>query len=73
MINQHDKLREVSWNELFRWLMLLRAVRNRALARVLVLGAMGLVATTLGWWAIDYVFSASQDPVVHSRRMADGR
>jgi hypothetical protein len=24
------------------------------------------VSTTLGWWAIDYVFSASQDPVVHS-------
>jgi hypothetical protein len=65
MINQHDKLREVSWSELFRWLMLLRAVRIALLARVLVLGAMGLVATTLGWWAIDYVFSASQDPVVH--------
>ena len=66
MINQHDKLREVSWNELFRWLVLLRAVRIALLARVLVLGAMGLVATTLGWWAIDYVFSANSDPVVHS-------
>lgn len=65
MINQHDKLREVSWNELFRWLVLLRAVRIALLARVLVLGAMGLVATTLGWWAIDYVFSANTDPVVH--------
>jgi hypothetical protein len=66
MINQHDKLREVSWNELFRWLVLLRAVRIALLARVLVLGAMGLVATTLGWWAIDYVFSANTDPVVSS-------
>ena len=59
MINQHDKLREVSWNELFRWLVLLRAVRIALLARVLVLGALGLIATTLGWWAIDYVFSAN--------------
>ena len=73
MINQHDKLREVAWNELFRWLVLLRAVRIALLARVLVLGAMGLIATTLGWWAIDYVFSASTDPVVHECRMADDR
>ena len=65
MVNQHDKLREVSWNELFRWLVLLRAVRIALLARVLVLGAMGLAATTLGWRAIDYVFSANSDPVVH--------
>jgi hypothetical protein len=65
MINQHEKLREVSWNELFRWLLLLRAVRIALLARVLVLGALGLISTTLGWWAIDYVFSASHDPVVH--------
>jgi hypothetical protein len=64
MIDQHDKLREVAWNELFRWLVLLRAVRIALLARVLVLGAMGLIATTLGWRAIDYVFSASSDPVV---------
>ena len=54
MINQHDKFREVAWNELFPWLMLLRAVRIALMARVLVLGALGLIATTLGWWAIDY-------------------
>jgi hypothetical protein len=65
MINQHDKLRDVSWNELFRWLLLLRAVRIALLARVLVLGAAGLICTTLGWWGIDYLFSASTDPVIH--------
>ncbi len=65
MIDQHDKLREVSWNELFRWLLLLRSVRIALLARVLVLGAAGLIFTTLGWWGIDYLFSASADPVIH--------
>jgi hypothetical protein len=66
MINQHDKLREVSWNELFRWLMLLRAVRIALLARVMVLGALGLIATTLGWWTINYFFANTTDPVVKS-------
>jgi hypothetical protein len=64
MTDQHDKLREVSWNELFRWLVLLRAVRIALLARVLVLGALGLAATAIGWWAIDYAFASTTDPVV---------
>lgn len=64
MIDQHEKLREISWNELFRWLMLLRAVRIALMARVLVLGALGLAATALGWWVIDYGFASTTDPVV---------
>jgi len=64
MTDQHEKLREVSWNELFRWLVLLRAVRIALLARVLVLGALGLAATALGWWAIDWALSGTTDPVV---------
>jgi hypothetical protein len=64
MTNQQEKLREVSWNELFRWLVLLRAVRIALMARVLVLGALGLTATALGWWAIDYLFASTTDPVV---------
>jgi hypothetical protein len=65
MINQPDKLRDVSWNELFRWLLLLRSVRIALMARVLVLGAAGLIFTTLGWWSIDYLLSANTDPVIH--------
>jgi hypothetical protein len=64
MTDPHEKLREVSWNELFRWLVLLRAVRIALMARVLVLGALGLAATAVGWWAIDYAFSTTTDPVV---------
>lgn len=65
MINQQDKLREVSWNELFRWLILLRAVRIALMARVLILGALGLIVTAMGWWVIDYVFASTTDPVVN--------
>jgi hypothetical protein len=64
MINQQEKLRDVAWSELFRWLLLLRSVRIALMARVMVLGAVGLIATTLGWRAIGWVFSASSDPVL---------
>jgi hypothetical protein len=64
MISQQEKLRDVAWSELFRWLLLLRSVRIALMARVLVLGAVGLIATTLGWRAIGWVFSASSDPVL---------
>jgi hypothetical protein len=34
------------------------------MARVLVLGALGLIATTIGWWIISSAFSAGDDPVL---------
>ena len=43
MADSSLKVREVAWNELFPWLMLLRTVRISLMARVLVLGAAGLV------------------------------
>lgn len=64
MIDEKEQLREVAWNEVFRWLVLLRSVRIALLARVLVLGALGLTATTLGWWGIVSAFAASNDPVL---------
>jgi hypothetical protein len=64
MINQQEKLRDVAWSELFRWLLLLRSVRIALMARVMILGAIGLICTTLGWRAISWVFSASTDPVL---------
>ena len=52
MADQPTKIRDVSWSEMFPWLMLLRSVRIALLARVLVLGALGLLATTLGMIAV---------------------
>lgn len=64
MPDPETKVREVAWNELFAWLMLVRSIRIALMARVIVLGAVGLIATALGWWLIGQVFSSSDDPVI---------
>ena len=43
MADQPTKIRDVAWSEMFPWLMLLRSVRIALMARVLILGAMGLM------------------------------
>ena len=68
MAEPSTKIRDVAWTELFPWLLLLRSVRIAMLARVMVLGAAGLLATTLGWWALSELFSKSTDPVVSQWR-----
>jgi hypothetical protein len=64
MADTHTKVREVAWSELFPWLMLLRSVRIALMARVLVLGAAGLIMTVIGWGLLWEAFSSSSDPVI---------
>src|SRR5262245_20447497 len=64
MADTHIKVRDVAWSELFPWLLLLRSVRISLMARVLVLGAAGLITTMIGWNLIWDVFSKSSDPVI---------
>src|SRR6266480_2961664 len=64
MADSQSKVRDVAWSELFPWLMLLKSVRIALMARVLLLGAAGIIATTVGWWLLAEVFSRSTDPVV---------
>jgi hypothetical protein len=64
MAEHTTKVREVAWSELFPWMILLRSVRISLMARVFILGAAGLLATMLGWWALSSLFSGSTDPVV---------
>jgi hypothetical protein len=66
MADQSAKVRDVAWSELFSWLMLARSVRIALLARVLILGAVGLILTAIGWWFISWVFSRSNDGVIQS-------
>lgn len=66
MADQPPKIREVAWSELFPWLILLRSIRIALLARVLFLGAAGLLATWLGWRVITEAFPATTDPIVKS-------
>ena len=64
MAESQTKVREVAWSELFPWLKLLRAVRIALMARVLLLGAAGLIATTIGWYLLTGLFSRGTDPVI---------
>jgi hypothetical protein len=64
MADSHIKVREVAWNELYPWLILLKSVRIALMARVLILGAVGLVATTVGWELLTKTFASSSDPVI---------
>jgi hypothetical protein len=64
MAETHTKVREVAWSELFPWLMLLRTVRISLMARVLVLGAAGLIATAVGWHFLLMPFKNNTDPVI---------
>jgi hypothetical protein len=65
MVDQPAKIREVAWTELFPWLILVRAVRIALMARVILLGALGIVATVLGWWLLSELFARSNDPVIN--------
>ena len=66
MVDQPAKIREVAWSEMFPWLMLVRAVRIALMARVMILGALGMYATMLGWQLLAYAFSRSDDPLIAS-------
>jgi hypothetical protein len=46
-------LTSVRWNELFPWLILVRAARVALMVRVIALAMVGVVLTQLGWAAID--------------------
>jgi hypothetical protein len=46
-------VREVSWHDLFPWLLLVRTCRLAAEFRRLLLAALGIVLTAAGWWVIE--------------------
>ncbi len=71
MPEPESKVRDVAWNELCPWLLLVRSVRIALMARVLALGAAGLVATAAGWWAISQLTSGIDDPVLRQWRGVD--
>ncbi len=63
-MQETSKLREIAWNDICPWLILLRTVRVAMMARVLVLGTLGLVATTVGWQLIGTFFADSDNRVL---------
>jgi hypothetical protein len=55
-------VRTVVWSELFPWLSLLRTFRLAVGFRVLVLSALAIVLTAIGWWLLGRVFLGADAP-----------
>ncbi len=59
-------VREIAWQEIFPWLLLLRTFRLAISFRLLLLAALALVAIVAGWRLIGLGFRGADDPVVHA-------
>ncbi|HEX3997448.1 MAG TPA: hypothetical protein VHX65_02745 [Pirellulales bacterium] len=53
-------VRQIAWHDVFPWLSLVRAVRLAAAPRLVLLAALGLALTAVGWRGIGWAFSSSQ-------------
>src|SRR5688500_18272123 len=58
MPDNRGLLREVAWQEVFPWLLLLRTFRLAVDFRKLLLAALGIALMALGWWLVDGLFAA---------------
>lgn len=56
MSNERGPLREVSWRDVFPWIIIFRAFRISVAAHVLILASLGATATTVGWLVSDVLF-----------------
>ena len=72
MPNDHATLRQIAWNEVFPWLILVRAVSLAMRARLLFLATLALLLTIGGWAGISYLFSGSDDLAVKAWRASYG-
>jgi len=61
MSQPQGSLYEIRWNEVFPWLILVRALRVSVMARVLVLAFAGVLVTQWGWSAVDFTLSENSD------------
>jgi len=53
-------LREINWNEICPWLILVRALRVSLMVRVLVLALVGVLLTQWGWAGLTRLFSLDE-------------
>jgi hypothetical protein len=54
-------VREIAWREIFPWLGIVRSARLALAPRLLLLAALGLFATAIGWRTIGGLFSDSDE------------
>jgi hypothetical protein len=58
---EQGMVRQIAWKEIFPWGILVRCFRLAISAQVLILMAVGLTLTTLGWGLLNLVLSPSPD------------
>ena len=61
MPEQTRSLADVDWRHLLPWWSLVRVFRLALDPRKLALAAVAMLLTVVGWWGVDWVFSASDD------------
>ena len=67
MTEDRHVLREIAWQEVFPGLMLFSAWKIAISLRALVLASLGVLATSLGWMLVDYVFEVpKQQSIVNA-------
>lgn len=60
-------VREIAWNEVFPWLILLRTLRLAINFRILLLAALALLAIVAGWRMIGAIFHETEDVVLRTQ------
>jgi hypothetical protein len=61
MPDDRGVLREIAWREIFPWLSIVRSARLALAPRLILLAALGLFVTAIGWRTIGGFFSDSED------------
>jgi hypothetical protein len=61
MPNNAGPLREIAWQEVFPWLLLVRAFRVSIQVSQLLLAAAGVLLTIIGWWGLAQLFGGTGD------------
>ncbi|HEY2146438.1 MAG TPA: hypothetical protein VGH32_00780, partial [Pirellulales bacterium] len=61
MPDDRGVVREIAWQELFPWLSIVRSARLALAPRLILLAALGLFVTAIGWRTIGGIFSGSED------------
>ncbi len=61
MPDHRGSVREIAWQEVFPWLLLVRSFRVAVQVWQLMLGAVGVLATVFGWWLLALVFGGTEE------------
>ena len=61
MPDHRGSVREIVWQEVFPWLLLLRSFRTATSTWNLLLGSAGVLATIFGWWLLAKAFGGAED------------